>query len=69
MAKSDSAVISEEEMTKLRDAKMLFGGVEVQWQRMTGESCSVQGQWRLQGQRTNSEISGTLVLISRASKL
>ena len=41
MAKADSAVISDEEMTKLQDAKMLFGGVEVQWQRMTGESSLV----------------------------
>ena len=36
LAKTESTVITDEEMKKLQDAKMLLGGVEVQWKRMTG---------------------------------
>ncbi|WWC92727.1 uncharacterized protein L201_007686 [Kwoniella dendrophila CBS 6074] len=37
VAKSDSTVISDEELTKLRDEKMPFGGAEVEWARMDEE--------------------------------
>lgn len=37
IAKGDGTVFSDEEMTKLKDAKILFGGVEVEWARMSGE--------------------------------
>ncbi len=36
VAKTDSTIIADEEMSKLQEAKILFGGVEVKWERMTG---------------------------------
>ncbi|WVW87010.1 hypothetical protein I302_109066 [Kwoniella bestiolae CBS 10118] len=37
IAKSDAAVITDDELTKLRDEKMPFGGAEVEWSRMDEE--------------------------------
>lgn len=73
IAKSDNSVINDEEFEKLKEAKMTFGGAEVEWARMTGEflpqlrTCSYIDHFRLQ--RRSTEISGTPEHASRASRL
>jgi hypothetical protein len=42
VAKNDGSEITDEELQKLKDAKLLYGGVEVEWSRMNGECCGVQ---------------------------
>lgn len=37
IAKSDNSVINDDEFEKLKEAKMTFGGAEVEWARMTGK--------------------------------
>ncbi|WRT69615.1 uncharacterized protein IL334_006604 [Kwoniella shivajii] len=37
VASNDNTIISDDILTKLRDAKLLFGGVEVEWARMDEE--------------------------------
>jgi len=66
LAKVDSTVITDDEMAKLQEAKMLFGGVEVQWQRMTGQSSASYSSIPPDSvQRTSSENSGTPAPTSR----
>lgn len=48
VAKNDGSAITDEELQKLKDAKLLYGGVEVEWSRMTGECTGVRLRWWLQ---------------------
>jgi lupus La protein len=52
LAKSDSSVITEEDLQKLKDAKITHGGVEIVWSRPSSECLMLSIDFMLNVQYT-----------------